>query len=425
MKIEIISVGSELVCGQIGDLNAPFAASKLTELGLDVINQTIVGDDSQDLRLALQVASERANLIIITGGLGPTMDDITRETVADFCNVKLLTDDNSVNHIESLIKSAHSHKYINNLKQAMIPESGIVIHNATGTAQGFLVSTSQSSIICLPGVPAEMTLMFEDWVIPYILRESGDRKERCTGVINTFGMSESMLDEKIKEIIQPDEHLSYSTLVNDGIVSIRTTVNNLEEGKAISILNEIEEKICRALGVFVFSKGEDTLEVTISRLLKKQAATLAVAESCTGGLVSNLLTNVHGSSDFFSGGIVSYSNKSKQDILNVSEELIEEYGVISAEVAEAMASGVRKRIQADIGLAVTGIAGPTGIEEGIDKGKPVGLVFVATAINGDLEYKEYRFFGSRIDIKKRAANAALDTLRLCLLAKQQNAEKRC
>ena len=416
-KVEIISVGSELVCGQIRDLNAPFAASKLTELGFNVINQSIVGDNTQDLRLTLQTASKRANLVIITGGLGPTMDDITRETVADFCNVKLVTDDDSVNHIESLIKSAHSHKYINNLKQAMIPESGIVIHNTTGTAQGFLVSTSQSSIICLPGVPAEMTLMFEDWVIPYILRESSDIKERCTRVINTFGMSESILDEKIKDIIQPDEHLPYSTLVNDGIVSIRITVSDVEEEKAISILNEIEERICRELGIFVFSKGGDTLECTISKLLKKQATTLAVAESCTGGLVSNLLTNVQGSSDFFSGGIVSYSNKAKKDLLNVSEELIEKYGVISAEVAKAMASGVRERIETDIGLAVTGIAGPAGIEEGIDQGKPVGLVYVATAINKDLECEEYRFFGSRIDIKKRAANAVLNTLRLHLLGK--------
>lgn len=414
MKIEIISVGSELVCGQIRDLNAPFAASKLTELGLDVINQTIVGDNPQDLRLALQVASERANLIIITGGLGPTMDDITRETVAGFCNVKLATDDNSINHIKSLIKTVHSRKYTNNVKQAMIPEGGIVIHNPTGTAQGFLINVPQSNIICLPGVHTEMTLMFENWVIPYILREAGERKKRCTRVINTFGMSESILDEKIRKIIQPDEPLSYSTLVNDGIVSIRTTVSNLKEDKAISILNEIEEEICRELGIFVFSKG-DTLEGTISRLLKKQAATLAVAESCTGGLVSNLLTNVQGSSDFFLGGIVSYSNKSKQDILNVSEKLIEKYGVISAEVAKAMASGVRERIQADIGLAVTGIAGPAGIEEEIDHGKPVGLVFVATSIKGEMECKEYHFFGSRIDIKKRAANAVLNTLRLCLL----------
>ena len=416
-KVEIISVGSELVCGQIRDLNAPFAASKLTELGFNVINQSIVGDNSQDLKLALQTASERANLIVITGGLGPTMDDITRETVAGFCNVKLVTDDDSVNHIESLIKSAHSHKYINNLKQAMVPASGIVIHNATGTAPGFLVSTSQSSIICLPGVPAEMTLMFEDWVIPYILRESGDRNERCTRVINTFGMSESILDKKTREIIQPDEHLSYSTLVNDGIVSVRITVSDIEEEKAISILSEIEERICRELETFVFSKGEDTLEYTISRLFKKQATTLAVAESCTGGLVSNLLTNVQGSSDFFSGGIVSYSNKAKIELLNVSEKLIEKHGVISAEVAKAMSSGVRERMQTDIGVAVTGIAGPTGIEGSIDHGKPVGLVYVATAINGDLKCEEYRFFGSRIDIKKRTANAVLNTLRLHLLGK--------
>ena len=417
MNVAIISVGSELVCGRVKDLNAPYAASRLTELGLNVVNQTIAGDNSQDLRCLLQAALARANLIIVTGGLGPTMDDITRETVAGFCNVKLVTDDNSLNRIESLIKNAHIQKYINNLRQAMIPEGGIVIHNSTGTAQGFLVSIAQSCIICLPGVPSEMTLMFENWVVPYILREKGERKKRYTRVFNTFGMSESILDEKIKEIIQPYEQFSYSTLVNDGIVSIRITVCDIEEDKAVSMLNEIGERICKELGKFVFSKGEESLEYIISKLLKKNTATLASAESCTGGLVSNLLTNVQGSSDFFLGGIVSYSNKLKKVLLNVSGKLIEKYGVVSAEVAKAMASGVRERIRADIGLAVTGIAGPAGIEDGIDQEKPVGLVYVATAINGDLDCKVYRFFGSRIDIKKRAANAALNTLRLCLTEK--------
>ncbi len=417
MKIELISVGSELVCGQIRDLNAPLVASKLTELGFNVVNHTIANDNSEELKSSLQTASKRADLIIITGGLGPTKDDITREAVADFCNATLVSDKKSINHVEDLVGNIHDQKYVNCIKQAKIPEGSIVIHNATGTAQGFLVNIAQTNIICLPGVHSEMVQMFEDWVIPYILRESGEIKSRYTRVINTFGMSESILDEKVQRIIKPDKYLSYSTLVNNGIVSIRITLCDSDEIKADSILDNVEEEICRELGVFVFSKREETLENIISKIFKENTITLAVAESCTGGLVSNLLTNVQGSSVFFLGGIVSYSNKVKENLLNVSEKLIKKFGVISAEVAKAMASGVRERIQADIGLAVTGIAGPTGVEDGIDKKRPVGLVYVATAINDDLECKEYRFFGSRVDIKERAANAALNTLRLSLLGK--------
>jgi nicotinamide-nucleotide amidase len=417
MKIELISVGSELVCGQIRDLNAPLVASKLTELGFNVVKQTIVCDNSEELKFSLKAASERADLIIITGGLGPTKDDITREAVADFCDATLVSDEKSINHVKDLIGNIHNQKYVNSLKQAKIPEGSIAIHNETGTAQGFLVNFSLTNFICLPGIHTEMVQMLEDWVIPYILRESGESKSRYTRVINTFGMSESILDEKVQRIIKPDKYLSYSTLVNNGIVSIHTTLCNTDEIKAGSILDNIEEEICKELGIFVFSKREETLENVISGIFKEKAVTLAVAESCTGGLVSNLLTNVQGSSVFFLGGIVSYSNTVKENLLNVSEKLIEEFGVISTEVAKAMASGARERLQADIGLAVTGIAGPTGIEGSIDQKKPVGLVYVATAINDDLECKEYRFFGSRVDIKKRAANAALNTLRVSLSGK--------
>ncbi len=422
MKIELISVGSELVCGQTRDLNAPFAASKLTEMGFDVVNQTIAGDNSEELKFSLQAASERADLIIMTGGLGPTKDDITREVVADFCNVVLVPDEKSINHIEDLIGNTHNRNYANHLKQAKIPEGSIIIQNATGTAQGFLVTIAQTNIICLPGVHTEMVQMFENWIVPYIQRKSGQSRKRYTRVINTFGMSESILDEKVDRIIKSDKYLSYSTLVNNGIVSIHIILRNMDEIEAGSILDNIEEEICNELGELIFSKSEETLENIISNIFKKNAITLTVAESCTGGLVSNLLTNIQGSSAFFLGGIVSYSNKIKINLLNVSEKLITEYGVISAEAAKAMAVGARERMQADIGLAVTGIAGPTGIEAGIDQTKPVGLVYVATAINDDLACKEYRFFGSRVDIKKRAANATLNTLRLLLSGKIEKAE---
>ncbi|MCP4267187.1 MAG: competence/damage-inducible protein A [Candidatus Brocadiaceae bacterium] len=422
MEVEIISVGSELLCGKVRDLNAPFIALKLTELGFDIVKQTIVGDYSEDLTHLLQDATERADLVIITGGLGPTTDDITRETVADSCNAKLVVDNNSINHIENLIKKAHSQKYIKCLKQAMIPEGSTVMHNSIGTAQGFIVNTTtRSKIFCLPGVPTEMKLMFDEGAIPYILKEVGERKKRYSKLIKTFGISESMLDQTVKKAIKPNEHLSYSTLVNDGVVSIHITIRDsvgLENSKANSILNDAQERICKELGVSVFSKDKQSLEDVVSELLKKNNLKLATAESCTGGLVSSLLTDIPGSSDFFSGGVISYSTNVKQEILNIPKKLIDEYGVISAEVAKAMASGVRECIQADVGLAVTGNAGPTNIERGADRGKSVGLVYVATATTGNSDYKEYRFFGSRLDIKRRAANAALHKLRLCILEKQ-------
>ncbi|GAX60786.1 nucleotide-utilizing enzyme related to molybdopterin-biosynthesis enzyme MoeA [Candidatus Scalindua japonica] len=417
MKIELISVGSELVCGQIRDLNAPFVALKLTELGFNIVNHTISSDNSIQLKYSLQTASERAELIIMTGGLGPTNDDITREVVADFCNVALVSDQKTVDHVENLIGSIHNQKFVNSGKQAKVPEGGIIIHNTTGTAQGFLVKISQVSIICLPGVHTEMVRMFEDWVVPYILRESGERKKRYTRVFSTFGMPESILDEKVNRLVKPDKYVSYSTLVNNSTVLIRVTLCDRDEINAGSILDNIENEICRELGVSVFSTHEDTLENVISNIFKENTLTLAVAESCTGGLVSNLLTNVQGSSAYFLGGIVSYNNKVKERQLNVSEKLIKEFGVISAEIAKAMASGVRERLQADIGLSVTGIAGPTGIDIGVDQKRPVGLVYIATAINDDLECKEYRFFGSRADIKNHAANTALNTLRLSLSGK--------
>ncbi len=362
MDAEIISVGSELLSGRIRDLNAPLVALKLTELGFDIVKQTIVGDNSQDLKLLLHAASHRGGLIIITGGLGPTTDDITRETISEFCNVKLVTDKNSVKRIENLIKKAHTQQYTNSVKQAMVPKGSTIIHNSTGTAQGFVVNVSaQFKIFCLPGVPREVGLMFDEWVIPYIIGEVRETKKRFSKVINTFGISESTLDEKVKEIINPDGHLSYSTLVNDGVVSIHITIRDLDYINANSILFETQERICKELGTSVFSKSNKTLEEIISNLLKKNNLKLVTAESCTGGLISNLLTNVPGSSEFFLGGFVSYSDKVKKETLNVSEKLIEKYGVISEQVAKAMASGSRKPIPANSALAITGNARPTSL----------------------------------------------------------------
>ena len=411
-NVIIISVGSEIVSGHIKDLNAPFIASMLSVSGFHIVSQMIVGDIPEALQSTLQAALHKADVIVITGGLGSTMDDITRETVADLCNVTLMLDEKSHIHLKQVTNNTHATKYTDNVKQAMIPDGGIAIPNFSGSATGFLINRHNSDIICLPGVHSEMKRMVEKWVLPYLLSKSGKRKNQCVRVMKTFGMSESAIELKLRGIIEPDENLSFSTLVNDGIVSIRIESMDAEEERALSILNDTVELIRKELQEIVFGQDEEMLEDVVSRIFKDCDLTLSVAESCTGGLVSDLLTNIQGSSKFFLGSIVSYSNRSKSLFLNIPEKIIEEFGAVSAEVAIAMAYGIRESSLSDVGLAVTGIAGPTVIEVGMDRDKPVGLVYVAMVTNDSTEYKKYHFSGSRVDIKKRAANAALNMLRL-------------
>ncbi|MDR4497068.1 MAG: competence/damage-inducible protein A [Candidatus Scalindua sp.] len=411
-KVIIISVGSEIVSGHIKDLNAPFIASRLSASGFHILSQMIAGDIPEALQSTIQAALHKADVIVITGGLGSTMDDITRETVADVCNAKLRLDKISHTHLKQVTNNTHITKYVNNIKQAMIPDGGTAIPNFSGIATGFLIHSHNTDIICLPGVHSEMKRMVEEWVLPYLLSKSGKRKNQCVRVMKTFGMSESALELKLRGIIEPNENLSFSTLVNDGVVSIRIESMETEIEGALSILDDTVELIRKELQEIVFGHDEEMLEDVVSRIFKECDLTLSVAESCTGGLVSDLLTNIQGSSKFFLDGIVSYSNRSKSHFLNIPEKIIEEFGAVSAEVAIAMAYGIRESSLSDVGLAVTGIAGPTVIEEGMDRDKPVGLVYVAMVTNDNAEYNEYHFSGSRVDIKKRAANAALNMLRL-------------
>ncbi len=421
MNAEIISVGAELLLGQILDTNAAYLAKRLTEYGFDVRYKTAAGDDIPALRSALQIATERAELIIITGGLGPTEDDITRQAIAAFLGVELSLNEDAFRHVQELFLLRHLEMPPTNKIQAMIPTGGTIIPNKTGTASGFAVTfgrnviasgAKQSEIICLPGVPAEMKQMFEEWVIPHILKKAGLGRTRIVRHIHTFEMSESMVNEKVKHLMGENNNPRAGTMVSEGIVSIRLCATAESRAKALELLDAAEQEVRHLLGEIVFGIDEQGLEHAVADLLKRNDKTIATAESCTGGLISDLLTNVPGISEYFIEGIVAYSNKAKVEVLGVPEALIYTVGAVSPEVARAMANGVRKRANVDIGLGVTGIAGPTGATAN----KPAGLVYIAIATNGDIICKECRFFGERLNIKRQASREALNMVRLNLLS---------
>lgn len=411
MNAEIISVGAELLLGQILDTNATYLARKLAEHGFNVLYKTTAGDDITALEKALQAATERAELIIITGGLGPTEDDITRQAIAAFLDVELILNEDAFHHVQELFLLRHLEMPPTNKIQAMIPGGGTLIPNKIGTAAGFAVTSGRSEIICLPGVPAEMKHMFEEWAIPHILKKTKLGQIKAIRYVHTFGMSESMVNEKIKHLIRQLNNPKIGTMVSEGVVSVCLCVTAESRHKALELLDKTEQEVRHLLGEVVFGVDEEGLEHAVASLLKRSNKTIATAESCTGGLVSDLLTNVAGISDCFIEGIVAYSNKAKVEILGVSEALIYTVGAVSPEVACAMANGVRKRANANIGLGITGMAGPTGATAD----KSIGLVYIAIATSADTICKECRFFGERINIKRQAAREALNMVRLSLL----------
>lgn len=404
---EIITIGTEIILGQITDSNAPYIAKSLTENGIRVQFQTSVGDNKELLKSSLDVACKRVDLIIATGGLGPTENDVTRETVSDFFGVPLVLDEKSYAHIQKIVESRHRTVTDTDKKQALIPKGATVIFNSNGTAAGFAFRHGNTELVCLPGVPGEMKSMLRDYLETRVKYRSGDG---CTlaRTIHTFGISERNVEDSLGDC---KEHAQMMTLVHDGVVSISILATAPVVEYATKILDTVEQNVRQKLGVAVFGAGNETLESAVAILLKKGNKTIAVAESCTGGLLSDKLTNVPGISDFFLEGVVAYSNRAKSGILSVPEELIAKHGAVSAEVARAMAEGIKKRSFSNIGVGITGIAGPGGAT----KDKPVGLVYIAVFSDGVFEVKELKLRGTRIDIKRFSAHCALNMVRLKLM----------
>ncbi len=419
-KIEtaaIISTGDEVVGGRTVDTNAAFIAERLSSLAIETVCVLTVGDYSERIEWAWRRAAEQADLIISTGGLGPTADDLTTETVARVAGVDLVLDEKQAERIRQVFVRVGRPMPDNNLRQAMIPVGAEVIENDMGTAPGYRLRLEQGNhsvhAVVLPGVPREMKAMMDERVLPWLASLQDHDRHVLSRTFQTFGMSESAVDEALRDLIDPAEgRVAFRASFPQ--ISVRLTVVG-EEDEARRRLAELGDRIAERLGAAVIAEGETTMEEVVGDLLRRAGKTLATAESCTGGLVGSRITDVAGSSDYYRGGIVAYSNDLKKDVLGVSRSTLAMFGAVSEETACEMASGVRRLTGADLAVATTGIAGPGGGTEE----KPVGTVAVALAA-GDggsesVRSKTYRLWGNREWVKVLTSQVALDWVRRHLL----------
>ncbi len=416
---EIIAIGTELLIGGRSDFNSLFLADELGRLGIAVRFKSVVGDDREDIVTALQTAVKRSQVIVMTGGLGPTVDDCTREGVAHATGHRLGRRREALNGMTARLAQWGRVPSPAQLRQAMIPSGAIVLKNPIGSAPGFCLSWRKTLIVSLPGVPREMEEMMQQEVVPLLraATESSGRSPRSPivrQVFHTFGLAEADVDTKLKGLIPKGAPVDVGLLASPMgvLVSLTTKGNQSASEKNRDLLQKLVHDVRSRLRDWLFAEGRDTMEEVVGRELTKQRLILAVAESCTGGLIGHRLTQVAGSSVYMDRGAVCYSNRAKTEMLGVSAELIARHGAVSKEVAAAMACGIRERASVSVGLSVTGIAGPGGGTET----KPIGLVYVGLDDGtGRPIAREFRFHGDRHVIKQRSSQAALDLLRRWLL----------
>lgn len=410
LSAEIIAIGSELLSPNKSDTNSLWLTDQLNRLGIDVKLKTIVGDDDARLEEAVKDAVKRSRVVIATGGLGPTEDDITRKVVARALGRRLTLDEKLLEEIRTKFQRFGMNMPERNSRQAMVIDGAEVLPNPNGSAPGLYLEQGNCAIGLLPGPPREMKPMFEHHVKPRLEKIAGDVRF-ATRLMRVTGMGESAVDEKISPIYTQFDNPQTTILFNSSEIEIHLRAHGRTEGDAEALLDHLSLKIEQALGNSVFSFRGETMEEVVGRRLAMTEFTLAVAESCTGGLIAQRLTSVRGSSKYFIEGLVTYSNASKTRLLGVDKKLIKEFGAVSQQVARDMARGVRHKAKTDFGLAVTGIAGPDG---GTDD-KPVGLVYIALADDAHTEHKKLTLPGDRELIRWRASQAALDMLRRRLI----------
>jgi nicotinamide-nucleotide amidase len=406
MKAEIIAVGSELLTPYRLDTNSLFLTQELNSLGIRVTRKVVVGDDPELLREAFREALERVELIVASGGLGPTADDLTRETLAELLGRRLVRDEAILHGIEERFKRFGRTMSEVNARQAMVPEGAVVLANARGTAPGLWLESDGHIVLLLPGPPHELESMFRNEVRPRLAKRSPDLR-LLTRDIRIAGMPESEVDQRVAPLYTQYAQVETTILASPGEIQLHPRIWAKDAGAAEKILDELTERIVMALGENIFTTRGESLEEVVASNLIFNRATIAVAESCTGGLLAERLTDVPGSSAYFRGGVVSYSNDLKAAWLDVPAELIEAKGAVSTEVALAMAEGVRRSSGASLGLSITGIAGPGGGTAT----KPVGTVHIGLADETGARERGFRFPGDRDRIRHQASQAALDMIR--------------
>ncbi len=412
MKAYLISIGDELLIGQTINTNVAFIGSLISDINIEIIKSTVIGDDHKSILDEFGLASSKADIIICTGGLGPTNDDITRNAVVQYFKTELVHNDEVIEDIKSMLKRRGRELKKTHEDQAMVPKIADVIRNENGTAPGYWIEEDKKIFIVMPGVPYEMKAMMNNYVIPKLIETIGEPKEFIKKVtLQTTGLPESVLAERLGD---PDELLSGAQLAflpNQYGVRLRVTVRSSSEETANNQLLEIEQKIRSKVGRFIYGRGDENLEEVVGRLLKERELRISVAESCTGGGLADRITNINGSSSYFERGVVTYSNAAKVEILKVNEDVMMEKGAVSAEVAMQMAEGIKSISGSDIGVSLTGIMGPTG---GVAN-KPVGTVFIGYCDDKVCTAKRFQFGEDRILNKNRATQAALDMVRRSLL----------
>jgi len=403
-RAAIVSTGDELTTGRIVDSNAAWIADKLFELGVDVACVVTVGDYPERLEWAWREALDRAQLVISTGGIGPTADDLTSETVARVVGVPLVEDKATSDRLRRFFEASGREMPINNLKQALMPQGAVIVPNPLGTAPGYRVAHGDRHIVVLPGVPREMKPMVEDTVLPWLRTQRGG-EVHLARTFQTFGITESGLDEAVAGVVDPAEgRVSFRASFPE--VSVRVVVHG-EPDAAAARLRVVGDRLRDTIGPYCYAEGAVTLEETVGKLLREQGLTVATAESCTGGLVTHRLTNVPGSSAYVLGGVMAYSNSAKRDLLGVSATTLDAHGAVSEETAAEMAAGARRTLGADVAVATTGIAGPDG---GTPE-KPVGTVCFGLATATETVASRYQLWGTRDWVKLLASQVALEWLR--------------
>lgn len=407
---EIIAIGTELLTPHRVDSNSLYLTSRLNSIGIEVDLKVVAGDQETRLEQVARSALERSPLVIATGGLGPTEDDITRKVFARVLQRQMVLQHDILQTIRNRFRSRGLEMPGNNARQALVPVGARVLDNRLGTAPGLWLERGEGVVILLPGVPSEMKAIFEESCLP-LLSQRSKGFHLFTRVLRSTGMTESQLDEQIAPIYTPYKNPATTILSGKGEIQIHLTgrAKSLQEAEAL--VHEVAEPIQAKLGDVIFSSGDQSLEQVVGDCLVRKKETLAVAESCTGGLIAERITRVPGSSRYFMGGVTCYSNQSKVEFTGMPPLLLEMSGAVSAEVAKSLAEGVRDRMGAGIGIGVTGVAGPSG---GSPE-KPIGLVHLALAMGDQVEHLECRFSGDRERIRFWASQAALDMVRRRLL----------
>jgi nicotinamide-nucleotide amidase len=413
MRAEIISIGDELLIGQVINSNQAYIAEKLNSVGIFSDKMTTIGDDEDEILSAFQKAYASHDVITVTGGLGPTHDDITRSVICKFFNTDSIINNEALENVRRIFARRKSAPRKINEDQALVPRNCTVIQNRLGTAPGYFFDRDGKYFVVMPGVPYEMKVMMNDFVIPFFEKHE-------TGLIirhktfKTTGIAESFLAEQIGDVhnlFSPGSGVTLAFLPSSLGVRLRITAKANSVDEVENKIHDVEKKLRNKIEKYIYTIDEKELEDAVGKLLSERKLTIAIAESCTGGLITDRITNVSGSSDYFERGIIAYSNRSKMDELGVPSELINQHGAVSQEVAEAMALGIRTSSNTDIGISTTGIAGPTG---GSTE-KPVGLVWIGYSDKDKTFAIQFNFGGERRIIKERAAQAALELVRRKIL----------